>query len=97
MRTLLIIFSLSCWIPFASAHTASTAYLWLSTDAETSHIKGEWHVALRDLIRLIPQLDMNTDRLITGDELKSQSLVIQKRLQPHLRISGCTLKMHHIL
>ena len=97
MRPLLIIFSLLSWASFASAHTASTAYLWLSTDTETSYIKGEWHVAIRDLVRLLPQLDRDEDHIITGRELKSQSLVIQKRLKPYLKIAGCKLKMHNIL
>ena len=97
MRTLLIIFSLYGWTSLASAHTASTAYLWLSTDTETNQIKGEWHVALRDLVRLLPQLDGNEDRIITGGELKAQHLAIQKRLKPHLKITGCALTMHNIL
>lgn len=96
MRSLLIIAGLLSWTHSAQAHTASTAYLWLSTDVQTNHLKGEWHVALRDLQRLLP-LDMNENGIITGRELKAQSLIIQKTLKPTLHIAGCSLTMETVL
>ena len=96
MRTVLILLSLLCGTPIISAHTASTAYLWLSTEIQTGHLRGEWHVALRDLVRLMP-LDINQDKIISGRELKAQSLLIQKTLSPTLKIEHCTIQMQDVL
>ena len=84
------------WLPTAMAHTASTAYLWLSPAEQTQGLTGEWHVALRDVVRLV-KLDSNDDGVIKGRELKAQGLLIQQTLQPYLQINDCHINMRDTL
>jgi HupE/UreJ protein len=72
-------------VPSAGAHTQSTAFLSLLTD--DNDLKGEWHLALRDLQDTVG-LDSNDDGLITWDELRAHSGAVCAYAISHLHIRG---------
>ena len=82
----------------ARAHTQSTAYL--TVRAGTDGVRGEWHLALRDLEDAIG-LDANSDGVITWGELRSRKEAVAgyalSRL--HVRADGspATLRVTELL
>ncbi|MCF2848381.1 hypothetical protein NH514_14125 [Pseudoalteromonas sp. ACER1] len=78
-----------------NAHQLSTAYLNLTkTENEQLVLKGQWQVAVIDLEHVIP-FDINTNDVITWQEIKTQEESILKYLAKHLVVNqndiGCKL------
>lgn len=69
----------------AHAHTQSTAFLTFRVDAGS--IRGEWHLALRDLEDAVG-LDGNEDGLITWDELNARRKAVFTYAVSRLHIVG---------
>ncbi len=69
----------------ADAHTLSSAFLTLRVEQGT--VRGEWHLALRDLEDAVG-LDSNDDGLITWDEVRAGRQAICAYALARLRIQG---------
>jgi hypothetical protein len=67
------------------AHKPSDSYLTLQVSARS--IRGEWHLALRDLDYVL-DLDSNGDGAITWKELRQQEPALISYAREHLVISG---------
>ena len=80
----------------AIAHSASDAYLTLSTDtpgpgapgfAAKATIHGQWDIALRDL-DFVLKLDANGDGRITWGEVRPRTTAIESYAYPYLKFDG---------
>ena len=71
--------------PRAGAHTQSSAYL--SLNATTTNLTGEWHLALRDLEDAVG-LDVNDDGVITWAELLSRKEAVSSYALSRLHITS---------
>jgi hypothetical protein len=82
----------------AGAHSASDAYLTLSTDtgAKTVVVHGQWDIALRDL-DFVLKLDDDGDGKVTWREVKHHQAAIERYAYARLLFSGgssnpCSIK-----
>jgi hypothetical protein len=74
-----------CITMAASAHTLSTGYLTLYNNS--TNLKGELHLALRDLDDAVG-LDVNDDGVITWSELLSRKQAVCAYALSRLHIKG---------
>ena len=86
----LVLLGLSVMPPLAHAHSASDAYLTLTTSAPSAGptvIHGQWDVALRDL-DFVLNLDANGDGRITWGEVRTRRAAIEKYVYRNIAFQG---------
>jgi hypothetical protein len=101
ITTLALISALATAIPgLAPAHSASDAYLTLTSDGSIStghsEVHGQWDIALRDL-DFVLKLDDNGDGRVTWGEVRSHQAAIQDYAYRFLQVDGgpdnkCSIK-----
>lgn len=74
-----------------NAHSASDAYLTLTTDAAATPAKasihGQWDIALRDL-DFVLKLDSNGDGRVTWGEVRHHATVVETYAYQYLKFDG---------
>jgi len=85
LRALALALLAAAAAPAAHAHKASDAYLTLAVDG--ANVRGEWHIALRDL-ELAVGLDADADGRITWGELRARRGAVDAYALSHLRITA---------